>query len=137
MSAAYCRGSFLLFGPSDSHLERFAKPAEAKAELQVRGLAHAHCPEDSGLRQIHPRSPRGGSAAGRVKALDLNAVAAGAGDDQPGDFVALFDALDGRTLGARSGRVVFMSASAHRLRNKTGVAACRGLQGIGSGSGTT
>lgn len=34
------------------------------------------------------------SAAGRIEALDLNLLAAGAGDDQSNDLLALFDALD-------------------------------------------
>lgn len=34
------------------------------------------------------------SAAGRIEALDLDLLAAGAGDDQSNDLLALFDTLD-------------------------------------------
>jgi len=38
----------------------------------------------------------GGSASGRVEAVDLDAFAAGAGHDEPHDLVALLDAFNGR-----------------------------------------
>lgn len=80
------------------------------------------------LSRISPASAPCG-----IDAFDLDALAAGAGDDQARDFIALFDALDGGA-GGRTGR---MRVVVGGLGDKTRACGAGVLQRFGGGVRTS